>query len=585
MAPRSPAAGLAPRRVCLPDHTGVDVHLPHSPQAWECRGQGAAVLLLGLGPGRPQDLPFVRDAAAVFWLEAAVTQKNLEARAPEAAAARRPLPAHWREVSPRAAAALAPRCRCCFYLPGLRLAPDFWGPLLGRLDAALLSADVGDVAATPAWTRQTDAVRPDSLSAADLADSTGPGPILLPGGADQLLHAELCQACAACGYSPVLTNLPRPEQGRDLQPGRHARAEDALAAWRDLLPARRPAMLLSVNLRGLDPQGRVFHLCRALGIPVAIWLVDNPWHVLSALRLPWWREAHLFVTDSGFISGLRALGAWDVTYLPLAAAPHMWRGEDADLPEGTAPPLFVGRSAFPEKERFFAAVRLPQAVGEVAAALLQQSQGPADGPNFFWWQQSLGLRSPWPGNEVRRAGLGAERCSQANRARWLKAAGACSDGELRVVGDGGWRALLPGAALLPPVDYYTRLPQLYATAAAVLNVTSLLLPHSLSQRHFDVWAAGGLLLSDATPGLDLFPRELTEPVTLRGPEDFARRLAELRSRPQEAHDLRLAWRRHLRARHSYVQRLRRIADVLGEPLPPEEGEEGEKGLCRGSGRL
>ena len=74
----------------------------------------AAVLLLGLGPGRPQDLPFVRDAAAVFWLEAAVTQKNLEARAPEAAAARRPLPAHWREVSPRAAAALAPRCRCCF---------------------------------------------------------------------------------------------------------------------------------------------------------------------------------------------------------------------------------------------------------------------------------------------------------------------------------------------------------------------------------------------------------------------------------------------------------------------------------------
>ena len=332
MAPRSPAAGLAPRRVCLPDHTGVDVHLPHSPQAWECRGQGAAVLLLGLGPGRPQDLPFVRDAAAVFWLEAAVTQKNLEARAPEAAAARRPLPAHWREVSPRAAAALAPRCRCCFYLPGLRLAPDFWGPLLGRLDAALLSADVGDVAATPAWTRQTDAVRPDSLSAADLADSTGPGPILLPGGADQLLHAELCQACAACGYSPVLTNLPRPEQGRDLQPGRHARAEDALAAWRDLLPARRPAMLLSVNLRGLDPQGRVFHLCRALGIPVAIWLVDNPWHVLSALRLPWWREAHLFVTDSGFISGLRALGAGDVTYLPLAAAPPMWPGGGAALP-------------------------------------------------------------------------------------------------------------------------------------------------------------------------------------------------------------------------------------------------------------
>ena len=40
---------------------------------------------------------------------------------------------------------------------------------------------------------------------------------------------------------------------------------------------------------------------------------------------------------------------------------------------------------------------------------------------------------------------------------------------------------------------------------------------ALTQRHFDVWAAGGFLLTDRTPGLDIFPRELVEPIVLRPP--------------------------------------------------------------------
>ena len=177
------------------------------------------------------------------------------------------------------------------------------------------------------------------------------------------------------------------------------------------------------------------------------------------------------------------------------------------------PPLFVGRSAFPEKERFFAAASVPQALEAEAATLLEASTGPQNAPHFFWWQDKLGGRL-WPGYDVRRPGLGAERCAQANRRRWLLAAGADSVGGLRVIGDDGWKPLLPGTEILPPVDYYTALPEVYARAEAVLNVTSLLLPQSLSQRHFDVWASGGLLLSDATSGLKIFPVELTEPMPL-----------------------------------------------------------------------
>ena len=220
----------------------------------------------------------------------------------------------------------------------------------------------------------------------------------------------------------------------------------------------------------------------------------------------------------------------------------------------------MGRSAFPEKDRFFAAASVPQALEAEAASLLEASTGPQNAPHFFWWHSKLGGLL-WPGYDVRRPGLGAERCAQANRRRWLLAATA-DEGKLRVIGDEGWKPLLPRTEILPPVDYYTTLPCVYARAEAVLNVTSLLLPQSLSQRHFDVWASGGLLLSDATPGLGIFPAELTEPITLSGPGDFMVKCAWFRAHPQAAHDLRRAWRGHLRAQHGYEQRIQQIIEAL-----------------------
>lgn len=547
-----------PQRVRLPDFAGRAVSLPDGPEAWACRGRGDAVLLLGLGPkagaGLSQVLPLLADAPAVYWLESPQVGHALEAWRREAGTLpREPLPAQWRAVTAEQAVALAGQCRCCIYTPGLRLDPEFWGPLLGRVDATLALPASAAQAGGP----MIAAGRGGFLGVGAAAH----GPVFLPGNDGQLLHQELRKALAECGFGPVVDALPQPSFGMG---GAQAACEDDfLPRWRDLLQRGKPAFLLSVNMRGLDAGGRVFELCRALGIPVALWFVDNPWHVLSGVRLLWWRDAHIFVTDASFADGLRACGAGRVFHLPLAVAPHMWR----DLPNfappsiSMEPPLFVGRSAFPEKERFFAAASVPQALEAEAARLLEASTGPQDAPNFFWWHDKL-EGTLWPGYDVRRPGLGAERCAQANRRRWLLASGAGKVGGLRVIGDDGWRPLLPGAEILPPVDYYTALPEVYARAEAVLNVTSLLLPQSLSQRHFDVWASGGLLLSDATSGLEIFPAELTEPMTLRGPGDFMVRCAWFRAHPQAAYDLRRAWRGHLRAQHGYKQRIQQIIETF-----------------------
>lgn len=531
-----------PKRVSLPDFSGRSMSLPDGPEAWSCRGNGDAVLLLGLGPGHPWNLPFLAGGGEVYWLESPCIASALQRARELADGQAKPqagiepgacLPASWRAVSVHEAVELAASCRCHVYTPGLRIDPQFWGPVLGRIDAA------------------------QSAAAPQPARNTEGRAVLLPGNDGQLLHQELRHAFALCGLGPVMENLPQPQTRTE---GGSVAGDTFAASWRAFLQGSKPELLLSVNLRGMDAEGRIFHLCRAMGIPVALWFVDNPWHVLSGVKLPWWQGAHIYVTDAGFVDGLKEQGAERVYHLPLAVAPHMWRGL-ADQPAGSQPPLFVGRSAFPEKERFFAAATIPQALEAEAASLLARSTGPHDAPHFFWWHSRLG-GSLWPGYDVRRPGLGAERCAQANRTRWLLAAGAGGSGGPRVIGDEGWKTLLPSADILPPVDYYTALPDCYAQAQAVLNVTSLLMPHSLSQRHFDVWASGGLLLSDATRGLEIFPDELVEPMRLHGPDDFMNRCAWLQAHPAEAFDLRRAWREHLRAAHGYEHRILRIMETL-----------------------
>ncbi len=168
-----------------------------------------------------------------------------------------------------------------------------------------------------------------------------------------------------------------------------------------------------------------------------------------------------------------------------------------------------------------------------------------------------------PDKEVRRAGFCAEETGKAWRAlcltRAFEALGPC----LAVVGDAGWHELLPaGADIRPPVDYYGSLPGLSAGAACCLNCTSPLLPHGLTQRHFDVWAWGGVLLTDATPGLALFPEELTRPVTFRAPDELPGLFQRISADGELRRQLRQAWREHVRSGHTYARRLFRVLESI-----------------------
>lgn len=480
-----------PHRLRLPDFAGRAATLPDSAESWRHLGRedkNAPILLLGIGPAACPPMPALVNAPKVYWLEAPQVLAALPASPPSA----------WQNLDEETALALARECSIFFYRPGLRLAPQFWSGLLARMELAI-HPPLLKTAAPMAW---------------------------LPGSASLLLHQELRAALQNAGYEVCETDIA----GASLQEMSAAFAGHA------------PHLAISVNFRGLDANGSLFELLRANGVPLAIWLVDNPFNLLSGIPLPWWREAALFVTDNSFISPLRQYGAQNVHYLPLAAAPHFGRARPQ--PGG---PLFVGRSAFPRKEKFFSGVRIDKNLLDQSFASLSRGET----PDFHWW--AARCHAPlWPGLAERQAALGAETCSRLRRAAWLSAALPCG---LRIAGDAGWAELLPGAAIMPPVDYYGSLAALYAGAECCLNVTSLLLPQSLSQRHFDVWQAGGFLLSDATMGMEIFPDELTRPVTLAKAADFAAKLEDMRQKLAQKAELAAEWRQLILQKHQYSHRL------------------------------
>ena len=341
--------------------------------------------------------------------------------------------------------------------------------------------------------------------------------------------------------------------------------------------ANGPALLLSINMQGLEDIPGTLSLLNKANSKALVWFVDNPWNVLSAVRHKEWRNIPLCVVDPSFVPALQKNGATKVMHLPLAACevsflPNAQRDAAFLPPHNLAPFVFVGRSAFPCKEEFFDGVECSSRLMEQATLLMNAGQRPTLG----WWQKQLMLdaHSMWPGKKSRLAALGAEECSLLWRAQCLQQAatlgaelrGATHSAEgagLDVFGDDGWQPLLPAnARLLSPVDYYAKLPSIYGAARYSLCLTSMQLPQGLNQRHFDVWMAGGVCLSDATDGLELFPLELTSLMSFSGVAEMVRKVMRLEAHPQLRSNLISAWKQYLLEHHTYTHRVQAMLRFL-----------------------
>lgn len=521
----------------------------------------AQILLLGLGPdpafaatvvrtvAGPCDVasdaaPNAAAPAIVRYVECPDFERQMPAHWAAA------IPGHWQRISARECTPeLLARGTTLFYRQNTRLFPSFWGPLL----AAAQWEHLRNSAARADCPNRADAAPAPSPTSSVPSRSQAPQAcpanrtVILPGTEQGLLIRELRDAFTDEGWH-VLTVPP----------------QDMATTLPRLLTRYSPRLFFSVNFQGLDMFGERHHLLRAAGTEVAAWCVDTPWHILSGCKAPFWKDTHLFVTDDTFLPDLRAAGAAQVHHLPLATDPRIFSPsgppdtkdyEEPQMHELAQAAVFVGRSEFPERRKYFSGLVPDSALLAAAARMLNAGER----PDYHWWTRQLGITGFWP-ETPRHAGAGAEESSRRWRALCLEQ--ALPHG-LTVFGDQAWRSAVPGLHhLYPPVDYYTRLPAIYRQAGITLNITGLLLPGGLTQRHFDVWAAGGLLLTDANPGMHIFPAHLAQAVTFSRADELPDRMAAWRAAPGSTEELRRAWRNVILEGHTYRHRVRQVIAAI-----------------------
>lgn len=488
-----------PMRVKFKSELGISTTLPTGEQHLHVRGQGRDTLVTCPGPDPVLCVPLADRGGRVLVLRVPEFDGQMP---PDWEAA---IPSSWTPVNVAEASALLPGTRVVHYAPATRLLPSVYAPLLARLRLQSVPEPARTV-----WLPATDTT---------------------------LVVPELALAAAALG-------LGHRRLSAQVTPQDLART----------LTRERPALFLSLNFHGLDPYGENVALLREAGVPTAVWCVDNPLHLLTNQKNTLWKTLPLFVTDDWFVPVLQSLGS-DARHLPLATSEAFF-GPRGICP-GNRDLTFVGRSSFPDRDRFFAASRVPDDLTRAAQRLSGRQA------HFGWWRERLPDVPLWPGNAVRTLGLGAEIVSVAWRRNCLTA--LARDTDLTVVGDEAWRDLVPGARLAPPVDYYSGLAAIYRAASFSLNLTSLLLPHGLTQRHFDVWACGGFLLTDATPGLAIFPQDLARAVSFDTPAGACALLNDLAGHSGRKEDLRRAWQTLILAEHTYAHRLATILEMVARP--------------------
>ncbi len=390
--------------------------------------------------------------------------------------------------------------------------------------------------------------------------------LFLAGSPNDLMYKEVLEAVRHIDYQPLTVfdalGHEFSLQNTSSQYTYTMSAEQRLAHF---LRQERPTLFLSINGRNIDPNGQIFALLNSLKIPLALWIVDNPYNILSAYKDDWWKECLLFVSDASFIPSLKEHGAKNIHYLPLAAHTCM---QDSKVAPPKSQLLYVGHSAFKDREKFFSASNLDHAFLELQKDNIEQAfvSKQTIENNFHKLSDTLfkNQKTPlWPGNNFRICSHYTSELDLFHKSLWLSYLAQQLSQNFCLVGDAGWKNFIqPFPELFPQTDYYTGLCAYYKQAKFTLNITSLLMPSALTQRHFDVWMAEGFLLCNPSKGLDIFPENIINSITVTHPAEVITKINYFHTNTSNYAELKNEMMNHIRKEHTYMHRLNKILEKV-----------------------
>ncbi len=378
--------------------------------------------------------------------------------------------------------------------------------------------------------------------------------IFIAGSHKDLMFQELIEAGLELDFE-VLTS-------QDFAVANITDLQDYYSGLSALMRQKKPDFFLSVNGRNLDSYGQIYALLNQLKIPVILWIVDNPWNILSAFKNNWWQNCQIYLTDQSFIPILKSQGAKYVDVLPLASASHSAKLNKINTHEI----LYVGHSAFKDKSKFFAAQSINEDFVNIAKkSILEnfQTSGKSNKiinyHNIFNELYHNKKENFWLENDFRQISLLAYELDIFHKAIWLNQ--LCP--KLTLIGDQGWKKVLKNITeIIAPVDYYNVLPSYYANAKFTLNITSMLMPSALTQRHFDVWKNKGFLLTTSSDGLTIFNSNLIDEIIVTNTNNLEIIIDKLQSNSAYYNEIKTEFQQAINKEHLYRYRLKIILENI-----------------------
>ncbi|MCB2210538.1 glycosyltransferase [bacterium] len=324
-----------------------------------------------------------------------------------------------------------------------------------------------------------------------------------------------------------------------------------------LLSSLEADLLITVNHLGFDQDGELAALLEKIQLPYVSWFADRPQYILLDHNAAAGEMAHVYTWEKQTIAELKDYGFERVSYLPLATDETVF-GSLASKRNGLNGPRWVANSMVEpvlEWERRANARSAHESLLNMAVEeLLSERRDPLTVLNEAVLQYPVMTQDWTHGDRLRMATLVAFRATREDRKRIAEAAHTTG---LEIVGDDGWRELMPTTTHHPSIDYGPALA-LYYNSSIQLNSTSFQMPTSVNQRIFDVPCAGGVLLTDAQEDVfDLFDAE-QECFTFRTPEEARDKVKYIKRHEAEAYKRSKRAREHILRDHTYTQRLQTI---------------------------
>ena len=318
----------------------------------------------------------------------------------------------------------------------------------------------------------------------------------------------------------------------------------------------KPDFVLGSNYAGMDTMGLFARYYEDARIPYVSWFTDTPRLLLREREVHCSHYTVAATWERAYVPYLHHRGFEHVHYMPLATDPLLFSGTPSETPERSV--AFVGGSILHFAAEAWAKIETFPVLRDAMLESIQAGRVTRE-------HYAQGLEAILPASVLTGLDDEAINCAElyliyeptrhlrTEMIRRLHAYG------VEVRGDEFWKLVTDRCG--GEVDYENDLATFYRETAINLNSTSYQMQNAVNQRVFDAPAAGGFVLTDRQPDLEMFFDE-NEMATYDSLDELEEKVRFYLSHPRERYERASRTQRRVLAEHTHAHRLRDLEMYL-----------------------